>query len=206
MVPRYFRNLDWRIFADSILISQEIPPTEPEYFYWLAFFRVCKELMRLSFNDGLPLRGAISTGKFYIEKDCFVGKPIIDCHKLSSRTLWAGCVVAPKAQKELQKLWQTNMEQVCVKYNVPIKNKELLSCEAHTKSMFALKWFHVDHWRAPLDAALGIPKVIQKSFESHGKKISSQEVRLKMKNTETFLIFVDSLYANSNKKHKRNLL
>jgi|SRR5665213_1854845 len=187
-------------FADSILLAQEIPPDEPEWFYWLAFFHVCTGLMKFSFEKGFPLRGAVSEGKFYIEERSFLGKPIIDCHEQSSRTLWAGCIVVPTAQKKLEEIWINIMEQVCVKYDVPIRNKGKSDC---TESLFALKWFHDDLWHAPLDAALGIPNAVQKSFESHGKRISDQNVHLKMKNTEIFLTFVDSLYANSNEKRKR---
>src|SRR5665213_75574 len=137
---QYLSNIECYTFADSILLSQEIPPAEPEWFYWLAFFHVCTGLMKFSFNKGFPLRGAISEGKFYVEERSFLGKPIIDCHELSSRTLWAGCVLVPAAQKKLEKIWINTMEQVCVKkYDVPVRNKKKSRC---TESLSALKWFH----------------------------------------------------------------
>lgn len=128
-----------------------------------------------------------------------MGKPIIDCHEQSSRTLRAGCVVVAAAQKKFEDIWKITMEQVCVKYDVPVRiDKESTS----TEKMFVLKWFHDDLWHAPLDVALGIPNAVQKSFEAHGKRILKDDVRVKMENTEKSLTFVDGLYANSNEKRR----
>jgi hypothetical protein len=76
------------IFSDSILLWCEIPvaphPYSAEYevIYWNAFFRVCTGLMKLMFNDGFPLRGAVSVGKFFVKDYCFVGRPIVQCYSV----------------------------------------------------------------------------------------------------------------------------
>jgi hypothetical protein len=199
----YLSGIEWRIISDSILLSKEFSPDDYEWFHWLAFFRVCNGLMKLTFDYGFPLRGAISTGTFYIEKHSFVGKPIIDCHELSSCTQWAGCVVAPAAQEKLQQIYQKKktMEQVCVRYDVPMHGKERIERADYTKSLFTLKWFHDDLWRAPADIALRIPNVVWEKFKAHKKEIPhSSDVMLKVGNTIKFLEFVDSLYYNSNEK------
>lgn len=199
----HLSGIECYTFADSILLSQEIPANEPAWFYWLAFFHVCTGLMKFLFNQGFPLRGAISEGKFHIEERSFVGKPIIDCHEQSGRTLWAGCIVVPAVQEKLDKIWKIPMEQVCVEYGVPVRSGEKSSS---TETLFALKWFHDDLWRAPVDTALGIPNAVRKSFEAHGKKILNEDIRLKMENTVKFLTFVDGLYANSNKSRRGSLV
>ena len=65
----YTPNLHWKIFADSILLWPSFSEEERnDAYHMYQFFLVCAELMQLLFNAGLPLRGAISEGKFFIKE------------------------------------------------------------------------------------------------------------------------------------------
>lgn len=208
--PLFNKQLHWCIFSDSILLWYEIPPQEPEVYYWFYFFKVCTRLMKQTFNAGLPLRGAISTGKICVDDHCFVGKSIIECHKLANRTDWAGCVVTRAAKIRLKQLWsrtesgsmRKNMEQVCLIYKVPMKNsKDVDEHRRKCRSQMVIKWFHDDLWTAPDDIA-AIPRVARKSFKAHGKHLTRDAER-KLKHTTEYLMFVNSLYANANRPRKR---
>lgn len=209
--PLFNKQLKWCIFSDTILLWYEIPPQEPEVYYWFYFFKVCTRLMKRTFNVGLPLRGAISTGKIWVDDHCFVGKPIIECYKLANRTDWAGCVVTRAAESRLKQLWlnpesisiRKNMEQVCLRYKVPMKSpRTVKEHNSKGRSQMVIKWFHDDLWTAPDDIAIAIPGVAHKSFKAHGKCLTNDAKR-KLKHTTEFLVFVDSLYANANRPRKR---
>jgi hypothetical protein len=205
------------IFADSILLWCEVPiaphsySAEYEVIYWNAFFRVCTGLMKLMFNDGFPLRGAISAGKFFVKDYCFVGRPIVQCYSLLSGTQWSGCIVAKPAEEKLQSLWSAPdaadyrkiMERVCVQYEVPWNGKTSTTPDQMARpTALVLKWFHDDLWRAPDDVAAEIPNAVRRSFQAHGKENLTEGAELKLRNTLKFLEFVDGLYVNSNTQRK----
>lgn len=56
-------------------------------------------LLRLSFERGIPLRGAVSHGRYYAtEKGCFLGKPIIEAYNMEKTQDWAGAVICKSVQ------------------------------------------------------------------------------------------------------------
>jgi hypothetical protein len=90
--PYYTTNIRWKIFADSILVwplslAGERKDVYQDAYYMHRFFHVCAALMQLMFKAGLPLRGAISEGDFFIKQHCFIGKPITDCHYLAGKSI-----------------------------------------------------------------------------------------------------------------------
>lgn len=209
--PLFNKQLNWCIFSDTILLWYDIPPNEPEVYYWYYFFGVCARLMTQTFNAGLPLRGAISTGKIWVDDHCFVGKPIIECYKLANRTDWAGCVLTRAAKSRLKQLWSNPesisiricMEQVCLRYKVPMKSpRTVKEHNSKGRSQMVIKWFHDDRRAAPADMAPAIPGVARKSFKAHGKRLT-KDAKRKLKHTTEFLVFVDSLYANANRPRKK---
>jgi hypothetical protein len=212
--PLFIRDLEWCIFSDTILLWFEIPKREfeAELLYWHMFLQVCNALMQVMFNDGFPLRAAISEGGFSVEDHSFIGRPIMQCEHWANQTEWSGCVLTKRARTKLEALWSAPganderklMEQVCVNYPVPWKKAASAAQEqARESSSLVLKWFHVTLSQAPEDVAQGIPGEVQRSFEAHGKDISSKSVRCKLANTIDFLAFVDTLYANSNDLRKK---
>jgi hypothetical protein len=61
------------IFADSILLWHNIPKEEGaqgESYHWYYFLSICKVLVQRMFIKGLPVRGAISEGTFFIQYIC----------------------------------------------------------------------------------------------------------------------------------------
>ena len=188
------------IFADSILIWYSVPEREfCEGLHWHYFFSICSRFMQRMFENGLPLRGAISAGEFFIKDHCFVGKPITDCHELAARTEWAGCTIVRGAQEELEKTnpdWETILEQDCVPYRVPFKEDQLAN--AKTTPSLVLKWHHFGAWH-PNGPMPDIRENVHRSFKAH-EKAFPENAALKARNTIAFLEFVSTLYVNSNAK------
>jgi hypothetical protein len=195
-------------FADSILLWCELPK-DFEAHYWYSFFNVCAEIMRRHFNAGLPLRGAISVGNFFVEDHCFFGKPIIEAYECAENTEWAGCCLSPKAQEQISKAarsegYDTIMEQVCLSYPLPLKKHPASSAVTPTRQLpNAIKWSYYDLWHADESAGLQIPSTVRSAFGAHGKTLSDG-VEWKIEKTIEFLQLIDGLYANGNTSRKRS--
>jgi len=159
--------------------------------------------MQQMFQEGLPLRGAISIGEFFIKDHCFVGKAITDCHDFASKTEWAGCALVPNAEAEFKKIdieWRKKvLEQVCMPYRVPLK-RDNPNRTKRARSL-VLKWHHYDVLRTngPMP---DIRKSVHRSFSDHGKPFAEtdESVIRKARNTIAYLEYVSTLYWNANCK------
>ncbi|MEO6785131.1 MAG: hypothetical protein ABI318_03270 [Chthoniobacteraceae bacterium] len=209
--PSVYRN-DTRsiVFADSILITHSIPAEELlEPFHWYSFLRVCSWLMSHMLTIGLPIRGAVSFGEFFVKDHCFAGKPIAECHNCSSKTEWAGCVLVPSIQKIVEGFapeWNI-LEQVCVPYGAPFKKERAEEpAQIQDTPSLVLKWSHY-HPLHPDDKMPNIHESVLKSFRMHGKAGDklSPDVQLKADETVKYLERVNSLFANSNREMPEHL-
>ena len=92
-------------FSDTIIFYEE-PSTsgiekikegiiDPSWF----MFKACV-LLRKAFEGGIPLRGAISYGEYYIHDRAFLGKPIIEAHNFEMDQNWSGAVLCESAENE----------------------------------------------------------------------------------------------------------
>jgi hypothetical protein len=129
-------EIGWLLFSDSILISLPLD-TDDDMFFWgmrvIAFLYVCSFLQRQMFDKGLPLRGAISYGDFYIQESYFAGQPIIDAYQNSESLELSGCILTKSAENLYNQMKQyakennfeesinSMLNQICVSYLVPKK-------------------------------------------------------------------------------------
>lgn len=75
-----------------------------------------------------PLRGALSAGDFYADKqnNIFVGPAFIDAYKYVEKQEWIGLVITPKACSELQKFDLCPPDRgKYIEYEVPIKQEKI---------------------------------------------------------------------------------
>lgn len=89
-------NRDARLISDSILLSLAVPKDDSAASVGLltfSFLAYSSQLMRQAFDEGLPLRGAIDHGEFFLSGNCFAGKPIINCYRIGNQMDVAGCVI-----------------------------------------------------------------------------------------------------------------
>jgi len=65
---------------------------------YVAFFQ------KTAFDQGLPMRGAVDWGNFFVSEYRFAGKPIIDAYRMSGRLEFSGCVFCKNAAEEFERL------------------------------------------------------------------------------------------------------
>jgi hypothetical protein len=85
----------------------------------------------------LPLRGALTVGEFYVDKDnnIFVGPALIDAYEYAEKQDWLGFLLTPNARDKLKELIPSLAES-CIGYadfDVPVKpikdcTEKLLAC------------------------------------------------------------------------------
>ena len=63
-------------------------------------------LMRFSFDSGIPLRGALSFGEYYVDKEnvCFLGSPILEAYNASNKQNWCGAVLCNSAHDVIKEI------------------------------------------------------------------------------------------------------
>lgn len=102
------------LFSDTIVFYEEIPKPElishciidPSQF----MYKACT-LLRLAFEGGIPLRGAISYGEYYIHDRAFLGKPIIEAHNFEIDQKWSGAALCRSAKEEYLRRLQIYQKQ-----------------------------------------------------------------------------------------------
>jgi hypothetical protein len=57
-------------------------------------------------KEGIPVRGAISYGDFYCDKEnnLFFGKPLVEAYEYSEIQNWLGLIICPSAERKLKPL------------------------------------------------------------------------------------------------------
>jgi len=95
------------VISDSILVAlpmeRERGPTNEAYAYLFCSF--CGFLMRNLFYAGLPVRGAIAFGEFYVcneaNKIIFAGQPIVDTYELANAMDISACAIVPTSESKV---------------------------------------------------------------------------------------------------------
>lgn len=128
-------SVEWLIFSDTILItldiSKDITYTE-KFVSFTTFIAICSILQTNMFESGLPLRGVINYGKYFLHKNCFSGRPIVEAYDLCKRIDFAGCVFTDKCFDEIEnvekKIYKKGeysfIKEMIFKYLVPLNNGE----------------------------------------------------------------------------------
>lgn len=183
----------WLLFSDSILVSLPID-LDDRIPLWgtkvVAFVEVCSFLLRRMFDVGLPLRGGISFGEFFIHDTFFSGRPIIDAYQHSESLQLSGCMLAPSAAQLYGQMKQYAidqdfdgsirgmLDQLCVDYLIPKKRDRV-----ETGSM--INWVNL-----PMRFFEGLPsdlrQYVYSSFVAHNKDVAPA-VQPKIENTEAFV-------------------
>jgi hypothetical protein len=130
------------VISDSILI---VLPDLTDGGVFL-FTRFCNLFFFGLLLDGLPARGAITTGKFFIQPKpnqiIFVGKPIIEAHELANSLEIAACALVPSSEREILsstpesfKLYDTPTKDGAaqyhlLKYGTELSREQIIRCFA----------------------------------------------------------------------------
>ena len=114
-------------FSDTfIFFSKDAGPQS-----YISIELLSREFLNSQIYARHPLRGALSVGEFYSEKekDIFVGPALIDAYKYAERQNWIGFVLTPKACGNLNQHGIQDRVNY-IEYDVPFKagkSKRLLA-------------------------------------------------------------------------------
>jgi|SRR5579862_6791630 len=174
-------------FSDTILMTWSYEELEQEAnkgWKWSVFIFICSLFSRQMFDYGMPVRGVLSFGRFFVKDGCFAGKPIVDAYSLSTDLDLAITVIDKEAEKEMRHQCTFNHWQA-VEYLAPRKSgiaEELLALNIamspRDNLSFALKPLYGD-----------LAQRVSESFWAHNKTVSPKE-HGKLQNTEMFLRFL----------------
>jgi hypothetical protein len=156
------------IFSDTILIYSNTT-SDPSATLFTSF---CTSLVNGLFRAGYPVRGALASGEFYVEVKqasiCLAGAPIVEAYELADCLDFAGCVVAPSAERFLA------LKSLYFQYEVPIKG-------CGKQRMFILNAISDE------EESRGISRqIVLDMFGAHNKRIGV-DVLPKINNTIAFL-------------------
>lgn len=169
------------IISDSILIT--LPVDEDRYkegsvYYWLIFLMYSCMLLEESFNNGLPLRGAIDYGQYYKKEQCLAGKTIINGYRFSNQLEFSGCALCKDAYGQIKALKDYDYDVIgsfLFEYLAPLKNN------IEEKQMM-LNWI-VERAQKGL---YEVRQYVFEAFHAHNKDVNGRAVQ-KLNNTENIL-------------------
>jgi len=178
------KTINHLVISDSILISMACNIEENTYKQKLVIFLLyCSLLMKEMFIFGLPLRGSIQYGDFYITKNTFAGKPIIAAYKEGTNIEISGCIISNTVA--IEKLDDIFANDLYFRYLVPVKQGE--------KEAILINFLQgdSDEDNKSMEHINDPKQFVVNSFAAHNKFISST-VYSKINNTEMFIRFCKS--------------
>ncbi len=176
---KIIETMGWLVFSDTVLMTLPIDGTDQNIVQmsWLAFLGAAIMVQVNLFRAGLPTRGVIEHGKFFIKDTCFAGRTIINAYQLCSQLELAACVFSEIAAKEFRSIegLRSLYNLLAVEYLIPMKSgeKHLLTLMAHTYNL-----------ESP-----DIHGEVMRAFWRNAKDISIS-ARQKAQNTEQWLEFL----------------
>lgn len=187
------KKLDHLLISDSLIFFLPIDFDEAapnRRIKWLAFLSIMSMFLRTSFEKGLPTRGAIDVGDYFVEGNCFAGKPIVNSYRLSNKLEFSGCILSTKAAEQ----FESDKDQYRSKYTTDFKKyagfteKLIFSCLAPLKNSeerrLLVNWHPIyKKWgETPND----IRRYVIDAFSSHNKDIP-RKIYPYIDNTEIIL-------------------
>jgi hypothetical protein len=175
--------IGWLVFSDTVLLTLAINEVDPDmvYGYWMTFLLAAIVLQDELFKAGLPTRGAIEYGKFFVKDTCFAGRTIVNAYQLCNQIELAACVLSETAANEFRRVERivdtgALYGTFIIEYLIPMKSgeKHLLTVMAHTYNI-----------KAP-----DIHNEVMRAFWGNKKDISIT-ARKKAENTEQWLEFLE---------------
>ena len=178
-----YRNINSTLISDSILLTFSIDAEEQPWRRLFAFFLFkfyVAELLALTFREGVPVRGAIDFGDFFLKKYCFAGRPIINCYRVGQLLDFSGCIMTSRCRDAINTLIAKDD-----KLNVELGDfgyEYLCPCRDQTYERFLLLSWSVGN-------AADIRQAVFEAFKAHNKDMGPG-VERKLTNTELILRFL----------------
>lgn len=195
-------GLESRLISDSILLVFPVDPAldaRGKLISFLLFTNYVAELLNLTFSQGLPTRGAVDFGEYFLEGHCFAGKPIINCYRLGNSLDFAGCVMTTRCRDEVVSLLAAD-GQINIGLN-SFGYDYLCPCKGNSyERLLMVRWFR------NIAKTTDLRQSVFEAFKAHNKDIGPG-VESKITNTEFTLRFLKQKTAESklpSRKRKKN--
>ena len=192
-LENYGLNPGHLVFSDSILVYQKkLLPGISNETGALRFVSFCCQLTADLMSCGLPVRGAISKGKFSVIEGkagnfSFTGSCLVQAHKLAESLQIAGCAVVPTLEAEFSKnceILQPSFQDDFLYWQTPLKNSA------------PQKLLMLNYWRHVTKPKEGISRMtLIESFSAHRKGFNL-DVLIKVSETEKFLAECKKQYVD----------
>lgn len=88
------------IFSDTIILHQTMSESMSDFSP--SFLTKACVLLRLGFEYGIPLRGAISFGEFFVHERSILGKPLVEAFEAEKNQQWSGAILTASAEQKYQ--------------------------------------------------------------------------------------------------------
>ena len=192
VVQKVLTQFNWLVFSDTILLTTTLDKdssVDARYNRWKWFFFASLVLNRSMFDSGLPLRGAVATGEFVVEKNCFAGKAIVEAYTLGHDLDLAASVLTNGAETEFFSLANkvndpgvgAFSEAMLPRYLIPRKGG--IEDRLRAFNIVAIRGGGFEQLESR-----DIRQYVCKSFWRHNKDLRQSE-HSKVLNTEMFLRF-----------------
>jgi hypothetical protein len=170
---KFSPTTNYLAFSDSILIytsySEDVSHRKMQAGLFAAG---CAGLCGELFEAGLPARGAIAKGEFFIEQTSFAGKAIVEAYEFANSLEFTGCVIVPTAEIEFAGI--SDPLNLLFPYPVPLKGNQKQNLL--TLNLCSLLVINSDNSR----------QFTIEQFSRHNKNICPETVG-KINNTVSFL-------------------
>nr|WP_320160399.1 hypothetical protein [uncultured Methanoregula sp.] len=207
------------VFSDTIILYENLHELGDGTIPYFGSSLIDKSsiLLRLTFDAGIPLRGAISFGEYIISNKYYLGKPIIEAYKAEKEFNWSGAIFCESAVDIMKKqnyqplnyrgINRPPLHPFNSKLIVPInfarfsKPTTLFRPDSNSKKKyFALRWddsvkkyFKInDHLNLSSECREEIEDKVREKFYLHNKKPTEEKeiktVENKIQNTVDFTL------------------
>lgn len=175
-------KIEWLVFSDTILLTlpyDNEKTKDLKDIYWSLFCGVVGRLFAHLFLKGLPIRGAITYGEYFVGQNCFAGKSIVDAYQATKKIDLSAVVFIDQGIDELKKIDALNSESLTsmqlFEYLIPLKTE-------HPKKFYSLR---VPVRALEINSQTDIRQKILESFWGHQKDIHPNASK-KIDNTEYY--------------------
>jgi hypothetical protein len=187
-------EVTWSVLSDTIVLSvpylkndaerNKVEEIDDKAVRWGALMFSSIALMDYMFDQGLPIRGAISHGKYFVNENSLAGRSIVDALTLTERLNISAVAICPESEKELRgvlvpelHIKQWSESPVYFNYLMPLKDR--------MEKLWVLNQWALHDKYTNND----IPQLVAQAFWKHGKDIDAAAYQ-KYQNTEMLLRYI----------------
>lgn len=185
------KEIEWYMFSDTVFAFLPVgdrQTTQSAQFRWMLFLGWCTLLQRRLFDAGLPVRGAIDSGRFFVRGNCFVGHPIVRAYRASETQDWSGCILTQAARDQYQRLFKDGRSSPVARHTLYLVCEYMAPLrDAESRRVMCLRWGAAGKLTSPPKGSLR--EYVLAAFLRHNKDIPP-DVHPKLHNTEIFLQYL----------------